>query len=774
MENCWNTYHPLGLNRIVKFPELYEIRISVFIPSLNSYTSKFYFLEHISGEGNVLRVYEHSPSLEYAKVDFSYFGYIFRVEYSNKNGKLFCNISPISFSDPHTLILILVCKGWNQKGDVELSEKDTFLFPSFKEGKNFYGKIFQDFYSNYRPGKPSTYGIYFCEEELIEDLKKINKLNEKTGINKIAAIGFSGGVPVKLFVSDKLEKLKIEKEIVKSRRNYLKNSPKICGGPFKNSLPVLQDAISWCVVYDRLNGRVYTPINRSWIDNYMVRIGFDRNAEGPLLGLWDNLFNALLHSVFERELAEKNIIAVLDDTSLIEGIYPPNYIVSKFRSGDRSQPPIGSLICWKIYRRFKNKDFLKWVYPRLKKWHSWWKVKRDGNKDGLLEWGSNYGLKEEGNDAGTLFAAKCESGMDNSPLYDDAEYVRETMTMNLTDIGLNSMFCADAFYLSKIAAELEIENDVEFFRKEYEFLKNKINEELWDTQEKTYRDRFWDKRFSEHLSPTSFYPLFAKIPDKERAEEIIKIHLLNPEEFWGEYVIPSISKKEKSYNDQIYWRGRIWPSMNYLVYLGLKEYEFEEVAFEFAKKSYLLFMKEWEERGHCHENYNAITGYGCDVPVKEKPFSEGSDRFYCWGLLLLLCGIEELIDVEMSEGIRFGCIYIDKGCKISNFKIGSSLYNLKISRRETLVERDGNIFFKSNPGVQVRNYVVDSKSVRFRIRGGGITEINLREFKKDERIEIFIDETCEKILTADEKGEISFKIFLDKNYKNIFLVRNLY
>jgi len=66
--------------------------------------------------------------------------------------------------------------------------------------------------------------------------------------------------------------------------------------------------------------------------------------------------------------------------------------------------------------------------------------------------------------------------------------------------------------------------------------------------------------------------------------------------------------------------------MNYLVYLGLCNYDNSTVRAEFAQKSYSLFLKEWSERGHVHENYNAITGTGDDV--------SNSDRFYHWGALL--------------------------------------------------------------------------------------------------------------------------------------------
>ena len=49
-------------------------------------------------------------------------------------------------------------------------------------------------------------------------------------------------------------------------------------------------------------------------------------------------------------------------------------------------------------------------------------------------------------------------------------------------------------------------------------------------------------------------------------------HLLNPGEFWGEWVVPSSPRNDPAFKDQNYWRGRIWGPMNFLVYLGLRNY----------------------------------------------------------------------------------------------------------------------------------------------------------------------------------------------------------
>ncbi len=108
------------------------------------------------------------------------------------------------------------------------------------------------------------------------------------------------------------------------------------------------------------------------------------------------------------------------------------------------------------------------------------------------------------------------------------------------------------------------------------------------------------------LSPTNFYPMLAHAATPDQAKEMIEKHLLNSKEFWGEWVIPSITRNDPAFHDQDYWRGRIWGPMNYLVYLGLANYDDAKTRQEFAQKSYKLFLKEWTEKGHVHENYNAI------------------------------------------------------------------------------------------------------------------------------------------------------------------------
>jgi putative isomerase len=117
---------------------------------------------------------------------------------------------------------------------------------------------------------------------------------------------------------------------------------------------------------------------------------------------------------------------------------------------------------------------------------------------------------------------------------------------------------------------------------------------------------------------------------------MIEKHLLNPDEFGGARVLPSIARNDPAFADQEYWRGRIWGPMNYLVYRGLLNYdqpEAVEARRQLASKSMDLFLWEWREKGHVHENYSATSGNSDTV--------RSSDRFYHWGALLGLIGYEE-------------------------------------------------------------------------------------------------------------------------------------
>jgi neutral trehalase len=190
---------------------------------------------------------------------------------------------------------------------------------------------------------------------------------------------------------------------------------------------------------------------------------------------------------------------------------------------------------------------------------------------------------------------------------------------------MTSLYIADCDALAEIADTLGKVTEAKELGDRAERYRAKLAT-LWDEKAGIFLNKdLHTGQFNTRLSPTNFYPLLAKAATPEQAQSMIN-HLVNRDEFGSDWIMPSIARNDPAFKDQQYWRGRVWGPMNYLVYLGLKNYPYPRARKEFAEKSYELFVKEWREKGHVHENYNAITGSGDDV--------ESSDRFYHWGALL--------------------------------------------------------------------------------------------------------------------------------------------
>ena len=119
---------------------------------------------------------------------------------------------------------------------------------------------------------------------------------------------------------------------------------------------------------------------------------------------------------------------------------------------DRTQTPLVSLITWDVYKRTGNRALLELAYPILAANNAWIRRTRDGNGNGLYEFGSSdVGL---GLYKGTKLAAKDESFMDNSPIHDEASWRPEARTLDCEDVGLNSLIAVDCEHLARIAEAL--------------------------------------------------------------------------------------------------------------------------------------------------------------------------------------------------------------------------------------------------------------------------------------------------------------------------------
>ena len=350
---------------------------------------------------------------------------------------------------------------------------------------------------------------------------------------------------------------------------------------------------------------------------------------------WDTFFAASMAAIGDRDLAYANALETLRGETL-QGFVPNHVRGSGWKSADRSAPPVGAITVLNFYRRFQR-WFIEDAYAPLMAWNRWWAKYRE--MKGYLVWGSDPENKPHNPDdasRGTLQGAEYESGLDNSPMYDEATYDATTHQMRFADVGLMSMYIADCDALPEIADALGKDDDSKELRQRSARYRESLGR-MWDETRGIFLNKdLLSGEFSTRLSPTNFYPLLAKVATSAQADRMIREHLLNPNEFWDDWILPSIARDDPAYRDQNYWRGRVWGPMNYLVYLGLRNYPQPSLRKEFARKSMELFEKEWSANRHVHENYNAITGTGDDV--------SNSDRLYHWGALLPFIEVMELAE----------------------------------------------------------------------------------------------------------------------------------
>jgi hypothetical protein len=329
----------------------------------------------------------------------------------------------------------------------------------------------------------------------------------------------------------------------------------------------------------------------------------------------------------DKDLAYADALETLREETP-EGFVPNYARAGNWKSADRSEPQVGSLTVLGLYKQFHDRWFLEDAFAPLLRWNRWTHEHR--SLQGFIVLGSdpqNQPANLDDDSRGTWQGAIYESGLDNSPMYDGTFYNKETHLLEYADVGMTSLYIADCDALAEIAATLGKTTEANELKQRAAQYRAKLAT-LWSEQAGIFLNKdLHTGQFNTRLSPTNFYPLLAKAATDEQARAMIDRHLMNPDEFWGEWVIPSIARNDPAFKDQNYWRGRIWGPMNYLVYLGLENYpEAASARRAFARKSYGLFLKEWREHGHVHENYNAITGTGDDV--------SSSDRFYHWGALL--------------------------------------------------------------------------------------------------------------------------------------------
>lgn len=572
----WNTWYNESVTTHVLLPYGFAIHLSFRKASNGSMLRN----PLITGERQV-RPDVRSWDGSYTCLFVEYERMRFKVESATRDGQQYILVTPLAFNMSDAELVVEIAFLWGKDGCLE--KKNGEICGICLDGTRI---------PIYTSGALS--GSFIPE---LQSMSKVLLLSTPVAIATVAC----KGTEVRRIMDE--ARAKVEKEIAE-------------WGEYSEVFAATQNVVAWNTIYDPNKNRICSPVARTW-----------NRGMGSRLFCWDTFFVANLASLGSKNIAYLNIKAMLDEA--LENGMIPGIVDLKEKSYDRSQPPVGSMCVVKLWEKYQDIDFVKEVYPKLFAWNTWfWENRRTINGD--FCWGSK--LPRSGvqfvaanNGINELMGAKYETGMDNSPIYDESMYDKETGLMLMADVGLTGLFlkdCSSLMVLAEISGHLE---DITTLRDRRD-LAEECLQKLWCQKDGMFKNKdLVTGELSDRLAASNFYCLFSSKLTEEQKMSVVEKHLLNPEEFWGEYVIPTISRKDAAYSEQNYWRGRIWAPVNALVYEALMDAGYKDVAQCFAEKSEALLLKEWREHGHVHENYHGDTGVGC---MKQ------SEPFYHWGALL--------------------------------------------------------------------------------------------------------------------------------------------
>lgn len=358
----------------------------------------------------------------------------------------------------------------------------------------------------------------------------------------------------------------------------------------------------------------------------------------PYQWLWDSCFHAIVLAHFSIDDAKKELLSLVahqfENGMIPHMTYWERTAVldidwGREKTSSITQPPLVAYAAWVLYQKDQDRAFLERIYPNLYHYYTYLLSERDPRRNHLI------GIINPD-----------ESGEDNSPRFDKPLGLppRHTMEENTRkrmelmeknkSCKFDAPFCMKNFFwvkdvpfnvicakslqaLSRIAETLDRKDEALIFQEAHLEIMKAMRERMfedgcfWSTYGEGYKKlkvKTW----------AIFAPLFSGLLSQEEADTLVKDHLLNKDEFWTPYPVPTVAKNEPSYEPLGFWRGPTWMAVNWLLFRGLMSYGFHDIAQHIFQQSLALIQKSG-----FREYFHPETGEG------------GGAHDFTWGTLIV-------------------------------------------------------------------------------------------------------------------------------------------
>lgn len=276
---------------------------------------------------------------------------------------------------------------------------------------------------------------------------------------------------------------------------------------------------------------------------------------------------------------------------------------------------------WEVYQVSKDRSFLKDSYTAGAKFIRYLEAERDQDQDGMFEWGP-YGIIENVRDGWNVVFQLFSEGEDEG-----RDISHELEVLDLTAEVANEMY-----HLRLMAQELKDTAGVREWDTKFRKIAALINKYMWDPQDKFYYNvSMTDHTFEfegkslRRKELIGFLPMWAHVASPVQAKQLVK-HLTDPNSFWRTFGIPTIAADDPHYTPFVdgccRWNGPVWLLWDYMVYRGLRNYGYDDLAEKVGRKMLTAAATQLQINHHFWESYSP------DYPVQESPSN------YIWDSIL--------------------------------------------------------------------------------------------------------------------------------------------
>ena len=332
--------------------------------------------------------------------------------------------------------------------------------------------------------------------------------------------------------------------------------------------------------------------------------------------LWDSCFHAIIWRWINPQRAQEELLSLASrqvqegpDTGMIPHCnYWHNdgdWLWSQPERSSLTHPPLLAVATELVFQCSHDLEFLVQIYEKVERYHDWFDRRRDPDRDGLVciihpweaggdappRWDSFLGLEKYIPEDGRAARIKMVEELDRCDY--DATLLAEHGSFHVESLEINGIRAADLEAMAKMAHVLGKPEESTSWVGRAEAVRQGFRSRMI-VDGLPYDLAGLDETPILQANAGQFVTLFGGLPTPEQAEQLVC--QLQQSNFWTPFPIPNTPTDSPEYAPEHYWRGNVWPCLNWLTYQGLRRYGYHDMADDLAARSFALLQQSgfWE------------------------------------------------------------------------------------------------------------------------------------------------------------------------------------